>query len=86
MSFAELAGRVDFFSIGTNDLTQFLLAMDISNPWVQGFNDSLHPAVVHVVGDIVQRATVIKSRSVYAVKWPGIRHPPFCSLALGSIR
>lgn len=53
---AELAGRVDFFSIGTNDLTQFLLAVDRSNPGVQGFNDNLHPAVVHVVGDIVQRA------------------------------
>jgi phosphotransferase system enzyme I (PtsP) len=53
---AELAGRVDFFSIGTNDLTQFLLAVDRSNPWAQGFNDNLHPAVVHVVGDIVQSA------------------------------
>jgi phosphotransferase system enzyme I (PtsP) len=53
---AELARRVDFFSIGTNDLTQFLLAVDRSNPWVQGFNDNLHPAVVQVVGDIVIRA------------------------------
>ena len=53
---AELARRVDFFSIGTNDLTQFLLAVDRSNPWVQGFNDNLHPAVVHVVADIVQRS------------------------------
>jgi len=53
---AELSGRVDFFSIGTNDLTQFLLAVDRSNPWVQGINDNLHPAVVHVVSDIVQRA------------------------------
>jgi phosphotransferase system enzyme I (PtsP) len=53
---AELAGRLDFFSIGTNDLTQFLLAVDRSNPWVQGFNDNLHPAVIHVVGDIVQRS------------------------------
>ena len=52
---AELARRVDFFSIGTNDLTQFLLAVDRSTPWVQGFNDNLHPAVVQVVGDIVQR-------------------------------
>ena len=53
---AELARRVDFFSIGTNDLTQYLLAVDRSNPLVQGRHDNLHPAVVHFVGDIVQRA------------------------------
>jgi len=53
---AELSKRVDFFSIGTNDLTQYLLAVDRSNPLVHGFNDNLHPAVVHAVGDIVQRA------------------------------
>ena len=53
---AELARRVDFFSIGTNDLTQYLLDVDRSNPLVQGRHDNLHPAVVHVVGDIVQRA------------------------------
>ena len=53
---AALSRRVDFFSIGTNDLTQYLLAVDRSNPLVQGLHDSLHPAVVHVVGDIVQRA------------------------------
>jgi phosphotransferase system, enzyme I, PtsP len=53
---AELAGRVDFFSIGTNDLTQYLLAVDRSNPLVQGRHDNLHPAVVHFVGDIVQGA------------------------------
>ena len=53
---AELAKRVDFFSIGTNDLTQYLLAVDRSNPLVQGRHDNLHPAVVHFVGDIVQRA------------------------------
>ena len=53
---AELASRVDFFSIGTNDLTQYLLAVDRSNPLVQGRHDNLHPAVVHFVDDIVQRA------------------------------
>jgi phosphotransferase system enzyme I (PtsP) len=53
---AELARRVDFFSIGTNDLTQYLLAVDRSNPMVQGRHDNLNPAVVHFVGNIVQRA------------------------------
>ena len=53
---AALSRRVDFFSIGTNDLTQYLLAVDRSNPLVQGLHDNMHPAVVHVVSDIVRRA------------------------------
>jgi len=53
---AALSKRVDFFSIGTNDLTQYLLAVDRNNPRVQGFYDNLHPAVIHVINDIVQRA------------------------------
>ena len=51
-----LSRRVDFFSIGTNDLTQYLLAVDRNNPHVQSFYDSLHPAVVQVIHDIVQKA------------------------------
>jgi phosphotransferase system enzyme I (PtsP) len=51
-----LSKRVDFFSIGTNDLTQYLLAVDRNNPLVQGIYDSLHPAVIHVIHDIVQGA------------------------------
>jgi len=51
-----LSRRVDFFSIGTNDLTQYLLAVDRNNPHVQSFYDSLHPAVVHAIHDIVQKA------------------------------
>lgn len=53
---AALSRRVDFFSIGTNDLTQYLLAVDRNNPRVQGFYDNLHPAVIHVIHDIVQSA------------------------------
>ncbi|RJP79599.1 MAG: phosphoenolpyruvate--protein phosphotransferase [Desulfobacteraceae bacterium] len=55
-SIAALSERVDFFSIGTNDLTQYLLAVDRNNPRVQGFYDNLHPAVIHVIHDIVARA------------------------------
>ena len=53
---AALSNRVDFFSIGTNDLTQYLLAVDRNNPRVQGFYDNLHPAVIQVIHDIVLRA------------------------------
>lgn len=51
-----LSTRVDFFSIGTNDLTQYVLAVDRTNPHVQSFYDCLHPAVVHVMHDIVRKA------------------------------
>ncbi len=53
---SALSKRVNFFSIGTNDLTQYLLAVDRNNPRVQGFYDNLHTAVIHVIQDIVQSA------------------------------
>ncbi len=44
-----LAARLDFLSIGTNDLTQYVMAADRENDAVAGYHDPLHPAVVRAI-------------------------------------
>ena len=52
----ELADLADFFSIGTNDLTQYALAVDRTHPRLAGRVDSLHPAVLRLVAETVRAA------------------------------
>ncbi|MGH6695578.1 phosphoenolpyruvate--protein phosphotransferase [Sphingopyxis sp.] len=52
-----LAAEADFLSIGTNDLTQYVLAMDRGNPVVAAGVDAMHPAVLRMIGEACRLAT-----------------------------
>ncbi len=62
---AELAQEADFFSIGTNDLTQYVLAMDRMHPALARQVDGLHPVVLRLIDRVVRDATS-------AGKWVGV--------------
>jgi phosphotransferase system enzyme I (PtsP) len=52
----DLGKRVDFLSVGTNDLTQYILAVDRNNARVAGLYDNFHPALLQTLIKIVEGA------------------------------
>ncbi|MCU4387898.1 phosphoenolpyruvate--protein phosphotransferase [Acinetobacter haemolyticus] len=60
-----LAKEVDFFSIGTNDLTQYTLAIDRGHPVLSGEADGLHPSILMLIDQTVRAAHAQQ-------KWVGV--------------
>src|SRR3546814_5320126 len=56
-----LAAEADFLSIGTNDLTQYVLAMDRGNPAVAAGVDAMHTAVLRMIGERSEEHTRLNS-------------------------
>jgi phosphotransferase system enzyme I (PtsI) len=61
----SLAREVDFFSIGTNDLSQYTMAADRGNPAVASLCDAFHPAVLRLIRDVIEASHRVG-------KWTGV--------------
>ncbi len=58
-----LASRVDFISVGTNDLSQYLLAIDRNNPRVSSIYSTMHPSVLHALKALADSVNAVNLRS-----------------------
>lgn len=78
---SQLAAEVDFFSIGTNDLIQYLLTTDRTSAEVAGYYEPLHPAVLHMLKSVLETAKA-KEKSI-SVCGEMAGNPAYTELLLG---
>jgi phosphoenolpyruvate-protein phosphotransferase len=77
----QFAPLVDFFSIGTNDLTQYMLAADRDNPQLAHYQDALHPAVLRLISRVT--AAAHKHRRAVGICGEAASDPAAVGLLLG---
>ena len=75
----DFAQHVDFFSIGTNDLTQYIMAADRGNPNLIEYQDSLHPAILRVLENVF---SVSKEQSIEVSVCGEMASDPVSAIAL----
>ena len=75
----DFAQHVDFFSIGTNDLTQYIMAADRGNPNLIEYQDSLHPAILRVLESVF---SVSKEQSIEVSVCGEMASDPVSAIAL----
>ena len=75
----DFAQHVDFFSIGTNDLTQYIMAADRGNPNLIEYQDSLHPAILRVLENVF---SVSKKQSIEVSVCGEMASDPISAIAL----
>ncbi|MBX4335399.1 phosphoenolpyruvate--protein phosphotransferase [Bartonella raoultii] len=77
-----LSAHVDFFSIGTNDLTQYTMAVDRQNPYLVSEADSLDPAVLRMIHQTIQGA---KKHECWVSVCGGMAGDPFAAMILAGL-
>ena len=75
----DFAQHVDFFSIGTNDLTKYIMAADRGNPNLIEYQDSLHPAILRVLENVF---SVSKEQSIEVSVCGEMASDPISAIAL----
>ena len=78
-----LAREVDFFSLGTNDLTQYLLAVDREDERVAGYYQPLHPSVLHLIHSVTDAARTARRELTICGEMAGLAENVELLLGLG---